>query len=348
MKAISIEDKKVGVGFPVYIVAELSGNHNHEFDRAVQLIDAAKDAGADAIKLQTYTPDTITLDCDSNLFGENGELSQGKSLYQVYQQAYMPWEWQPKLKKIANKKGLACFSSPFDPTSVDFLESMNVPIYKVASSEICDLPLLKKIAKTNKPIILSTGMATLREIDEALSTINGEGNDKVILLKCTSAYPASPSDINLKTMGHMSSVFNTPVGLSDHTLGHDVASAATSLGACMIEKHLTLCRNDGGIDDSFSMEPGEFKDMVRSIRIIERSIGRISYGPTRSEKIGVKNRRSLFIVNDIKKGDLISNKNVRSIRPGHGLKPKHIDKVIGKRARKDLLKGTPLQWELIK
>ena len=347
MKSIEIDGKKIGIGHPAYIVAELSGNHNHDFKRAVHLIDAAQDAGVDAVKLQTFTPDTITIDCDSDLFGSNGALSKGKTLYQIYQKAYMPWEWQPKLKEIANNKGLACFSSPFDPTSVDFLESMNMPAYKVASSEVCDLPLLRKIAKTNKPIILSTGMATFAEIDSALSTLKNAGNDKIILLKCTCAYPAIPSDMNLKTMAHMSNVLGVPTGLSDHTLGHDVALASVALGACMIEKHLTLCRNDGGIDDSFSMEPNEFKDMVDCIRIIESAIGNISYGPTQSEHIGVKNRRSLFVVKDIRKGELISHDNVRSIRPGHGLEPKYIDDALGMKAKRDLSKGTPLQWDII-
>ncbi len=344
MKKFEIDGRIIGPGHPVYMVAELSGNHNQSYDRAVQLIEAAKEAGADAVKLQTYTADTITIDSNSDLFKLKGTLWSGKTLYEVYQEAYTPWEWQPDLKATANRLGMACFSTPFDDTSIAFLEKMNVPAYKVASSEITDIPLLECIAETGKPVIISTGMASLGEIDEAVAVFENAGVSEIILLKCTSAYPANPADMNLLTIPHMENTFDVPCGLSDHSLGVEAALASVALGACCIEKHMTLRRSDGGPDAAFSMEPAEFKQMVDFIRVAEKAMGKVSYGPTSSEQIAKGCRRSLFVVNDIREGEKITLENVRSIRPGDGLEPKFLPQVLGKVARRDLKRGTPFSW----
>lgn len=345
---IQIEKNCVGESQPVYIIAELSANHNQEFEQAVTLIKSAKDSGANAVKLQTYTPDTLTIDCDNEFFTiGKGTTWAGKNLYSLYREAYTPWEWQPELKKIANSLGMDLFSTPFDPTSVDYLESMNVPAYKVASFEIVDIPLIQKIAQTGKPVILSTGMASVTEISDAVQAVRGEGNDQIALLKCTSAYPALPEEMNLRTIPHLSQMFDVPVGISDHTLGIAVPVTAAALGACIVEKHFTLSRKIPGPDSTFSLEPLEFKAMVDAIRETEKALGSVSYEITECEKASRVFRRSLFVVEAIKKGELFTAKNVRSIRPGNGMSPKYFDKILGKRARVDIKKGTPLTWPLV-
>lgn len=331
----------------VFIIAELSANHNQNFDLAVKTIKAMKDAGADAVKLQTYTPDTITIDCDNKYFQIKDGLWQGKTLYQLYQEAYTPWEWQPKLKEIAEDLGLICFSSVFDKTAVDFLEKMNVPAYKIASFEITDIPLIEYIASKGKPVIISTGIATLSDIEEAVNACKRMGNDQIALLKCTSAYPAPIEDANLLTIPNMKETFGTVVGLSDHTLGSSVAIASVALGAKLIEKHFILDRNLGGPDSAFSMEPEEFKQMVKSIREVEKALGKVTYDLTEKQKKSRDLSRSLFIVKDIKKGEVFTEDNVRSIRPGYGLSPKHYSNVIGKMTTKDIERGTPLKIEMV-
>ena len=342
-----INNRSIGPKYPVYIVAEMSANHNQNFDQAVATIKAAKRAGADAIKLQTYTPDTMTLNCDTKYFKIKGTIWEGQTLYDLYKQAYTPWEWQPKLKKFAEEIKLDFFSTPFDETAVDFLEEMQVPAYKIASFESVDLPLIRKVAKTHKPIILSTGMASLAEIDEAVQTIKQAGGTKLILLKCTSAYPAPPEEMNLRTIPHLSKAFGVPTGLSDHSMSLAVPVAAVTLGACVIEKHFTLSRNELSPDRSFSLEPSEFKEMVNAVRTAEKAIGEVYYGLTKSEKESRVFRRSLFAVKYIKAGEKIVSSSIRSIRPGHGLHTRHLNEIIGRRAKKDILPGTPLSWDLV-
>jgi pseudaminic acid synthase len=345
---IRIGQKKIGTLFPVYIIAELSANHNQDFNQAVKLIHAAKNAGADAVKIQTYTPDTMTLDCDNEYFAiGKGTIWEGKNLYDLYAEAYTPWEWQPDLKKIANDLDMCFFSTPFDSSSVDFLESMDVPAYKVASFEIVDIPLIQKIAQTGKPVILSTGMASLAEIEEAVHIILKEGNDQIALLKCTSAYPALPESMNLKTIPHLAEAFHVPVGLSDHTLGITASVVAVALGACIIEKHFTLSRSVTGPDSAFSLEPGEFKAMVDAIHQTKKSLGRVEYEGTELEKASKVFRRSLFVVKDMKKGEFFSRENIRSIRPGYGLPPKNVEIILGRKASRDIIRGTPLTWGII-
>jgi pseudaminic acid synthase len=314
---MQIENQEIGLGQPAYIIAELSANHNQDFEQAVKLIEAAKETGADAVKLQTYTPDTITIDCNNEYFQIGaGTIWEGRNLYDLYGEAHTPWEWQPKLKTVADELGIHLFSSPFDHTAVDFLEEMNVPAYKIASFEIVDIPLIRKVGRTGKPIIMSTGMATLAEIDEAVQTIRTEGNNQVALLKCTSAYPAPPEEMNLRTIPHLAQAFNVPVGLSDHTLGVAVPVAAVALGACIIEKHFTLSRAAPGPDSAFSLEPHEFKEMVDAVRVAEKALGHVSYTVTEKEAASRVFRRSLFVVKDMKTGEVFTEENVRSIRPG--------------------------------
>jgi len=346
--AITIKHRKIGPGQPTYVVAEMSGNHNQDFNQAVRIIKAAKEAGADAIKLQTYTQDTITIDCCNSYFmiGQ-GTIWVGRSLYDLYGEAYTPWEWQPDLKLIADELGMDFFSTPFDLTAVDFLETMNVPAYKIASFELVDIPLIDRVARTGKPIIISTGMATWEEIDEAVKTVRNSGNNQLALLKCTSAYPAPPEEMNLLTIPHLAESFGLPVGLSDHTLGITAATAAVALGACIVEKHFTMSRSNPGPDSAFSLEPHEFKSMVDAVRFAERSLGHVSYEATMNETASRVFRRSLFVVNDMKAGDIFTNKTVRSIRPGHGLHPRYLATVYGKIAARDIKKGTPLSWDLI-
>jgi N-acetylneuraminate synthase len=326
----------------------MSANHNHDFEQAVKIIEAAKDAGADAIKLQTYTQDTLTIDCANEYFQiDKGSIWEGRKLYELYREAYTPWEWQPKLKKIADRLGIDLFSTPFDATAVDFLEKMEVPAYKIASFEIVDIPLIRRIAQTGKPIILSTGMCTLAEIDEAVSTIREAGDNQLALLKCTSAYPSRPEDMNLLTIPHLAEAFCLPTGLSDHTQGTTVPVAAVALGACIVEKHLTLSRSIAGPDSAFSLEPHEFKAMVEAVRTTEKALGRVCYGASENEMKSQIFRRSLFVVQDMKAGEMFTAQNVRSIRPGHGLHTRYLDVVLGKKARVNINRGTPLSWDII-
>ena len=346
---IRIGERTVGTSCPVYIIAELSANHNQDFAEAEKLIHAARDAGADAVKIQTYTPDTLTLDCKNEYFTiGRGTQWEGKNLYELYGEAYTPWEWQPELRRTAQEIGLELFSTPFDPTSVDFLMDMGVPAFKIASFEIVDLPLIRTIARTGKPVIMSTGMASLAEIQEAVDAIRREGNDQIALLKCTSAYPALPEEMNLKTIPDMAGTFGVPVGLSDHTLGTAIPVAAVALGACIVEKHFTLSRKTPGPDSSFSLEPHEFRAMVDAIRGVEKALGTVNYDVTEHEKASRVFRRSLFAVEDIAEGEVFTGKNVRSIRPGYGLPPKYLPEILGKTARKNVCRGTPLSWDMVR
>ena len=347
-KEIKIGNKTVGENHPAKIVAELSGNHNGDYNRAIEIIHAAKEAGADAIKLQTYTADTITIDCDKPWFMTPGDgLWAGRTLHNLYEEAYTPWEWHEGLFAEAKKLGMEAFSSPFDPTSVDYLENLNVPAYKIASFEINDIPLIRKIAKLGKPIIFATGIAYEEDIELALNTCKEEGNDQVILLKCVSAYPTPYNLVNLRMMQNLKDKYDCVVGLSDHTPGGTIPVGSIALGAKMIEKHLTLNRSAGGVDDAFSMEPSEFARMVKEVRIMEEALGSYEYKLTDKQ---IKERglsRSLFVVKDIRKGETITEENVRSIRPGIGMHTKHYEEVLGRKASQDIEKGTPLSWELI-
>ncbi|MBU5314781.1 pseudaminic acid synthase [Clostridium bornimense] len=348
MNSFYIDNKEIG-GDRTFVIAELSANHNQDFDRAVEIIKAAKWAGADAIKLQTYTPDTITLDCDNEYFQiKQGTIWDGTTLHKLYQGAYTPWDWQPKLKKIAEEEGLICFSSPFDYTSVDFLEKMDVPAYKIASFEINDIPFIEYIASKGKPVIISTGIATLKDIEEAVNACRKVGNNNIALLKCTSAYPSPLEDINLKVIPNMKETFDVVVGLSDHTMSNTISLGAVALGAKIVEKHLTLRRKDGGPDSKFSMEPEEFKSMVDGIREMEKALGKVTYQLTEKQRSSREHSRSLFVVKDIKGGEKFTEENVRSIRPGFGMETKYIDDIIGKEAKIDIKKGTPMSWNLIK
>jgi pseudaminic acid synthase len=342
---IDIAGRRVGPGHKVYIVAEMSANHNQDFEQAVRILQAAKNAGADAVKLQTYTPDTLTINSDKEYFHVGGgTLWDGRTLYSLYGEAYTPWEWQPQLKKMADELALDLFSSPFDHTAVDFLETMRVPAYKIASFEVVDLPLIQRVARTGKPVIMSTGMATLSEINDAVHAFQEAGGKQLALLKCTSSYPAPPEEMNLRTIPHLSEAFNVPAGLSDHTLGIAVPVAAVAVGACLVEKHFTLSRSIPGPDSAFSLEPHEFKAMVESIRTVEKALGRVHYGVSEQEAKSRVFRRSLFVVKDIAAGETLSEDNVRSIRPGHGLSPKHLNEVLGRKAALDIKRGTPLRW----
>ena len=345
---ITIAERKIGPGHPVYVIAELSGNHNQSIDRAIEIIHAAAQAGADAIKLQTYTADTLTIDCDRPEFhiGE-GMIWKGKTLYQLYEEAYTPWGWQPKLKEEAEGLGLHCFSTPFDTTAVDFLEEMQVHAYKVASFELVDLPLIRRIAETRKPMIMSTGMGSIENIQDALDTAHNAGAKDIALLKCTSAYPAPPEEANLRTIPDLADRFDVVSGLSDHTLGIAVPIAAVSLGACIVEKHVTLSRDDPSPDSAFSLEPKELKDMVDAIRVAEQALGKVTYDLTEKQKASIVFRRSLFVVEDIAEGEECTERNVRIIRPGHGLPPKHLGDVLGKKAKKPIERGTPLSRDLL-
>ena len=347
-KEIRIGRHVISENSPTFIVAEMSANHNMDFDRAVAILQAAKDAGADAVKIQTYTADTITINCDSPCFQiTQGTLWDGTTLYKLYQSAFTPWEWQPKLKAAAEEMGLEFFSSPFDFSSVDFLEEMGVPAYKVASFEITDIPLIKKIAQTGKPIIIATGIARLSDIELALKTCKDAGNEKVILLKCTSSYPAPYEDINLRTMPSMGETFDCLVGLSDHSMGSAVAGAAVALGARMVEKHLTLSRADGGADAAFSMEPAEFKEMVDNIRKIEPALGKVTYDLTPKQAREREHSRSLFVAKDMRAGEIFTPENLRSVRPADGLHTMYYEELLGKRIKRDAKLGTPLSWDLI-
>lgn len=341
-------ERKIGPGNPVFIVAEMSGNHNQSYENALKIIDAAAEAGADAIKLQTYTPDTITIDSDKEYFQVKvNEAWAGQTLYQLYQKAYTPWDWQPKLKEYAESRGLVCFSTPFDVTAADFLEQMRVDIYKVASFEVVDIPLLKRIGQTKKPVIMSRGMASQEELELAIKTLKENGTSQIALLHCVSSYPAKPEEMNLATIPDMQERFSVVAGLSDHTLGSTIAIAAVALGASVIEKHVTLSRAAGGPDAGFSLEPDELKRMVLAVRDAEAALGKPRYGSGARESENMTFRKSLFVVADIKKGEKFTPENIRSIRPGHGLAPKYYDEVIGKMAAEDIERGIPLVWDLI-
>ncbi|KGR86907.1 pseudaminic acid synthase [Lysinibacillus boronitolerans] len=346
---IKIGNKEIGKHVKPFIIAEMSGNHNQSLERALHLVDLAAEAGVDALKLQTYTPDTITLDVHTGEFyiQDDENLWKGNSLYNLYKEAYTPWEWHEAIFNRAKEHGLLAFSSPFDETAVDFLETLNVPAYKIASFENVDIPLIRKVARTGKPIIISTGMATVGELDEAVGAARAEGNQQIVLLKCTSTYPATPANSNLATIPHMRELLGTEIGLSDHTLGVGVSVAAVTLGATVIEKHFTTSRSDGGVDSAFSMEPHELKMLVEETERAWQSLGQVQYGPTDAEKDSTKFRRSLYISENLNAGDLLTKENVRSIRPGLGLPTKYYDLIIGKHINQDVKKGTPLSWELL-
>jgi pseudaminic acid synthase len=347
-RCVEIAGRRIGPGEPVYVIAELSANHLKDLERAEKLLRAAVDAGADAVKLQTYTPDTLTLDSEKSPFQVHGGTPwDNTSLYELYRGAYMPWEWQPKLKAIADGLGVPLFSSAFDASSVEFLVSMGVPAFKVASFELVDVNLIEIIAKTGKPVLLSTGMATLGEIHEAMDAAARGGANQVALLKCNSAYPAPAEGMHLRTIPDMAREFQVPVGLSDHTIGNSAAIAAVALGASIIEKHLTLARGDGGADSSFSAEPAEFKEMVAAIRATEKALGAVNYGVTPEQKKSIVFRRSLRVTRDIKKGEQFAADNVRLLRPVNGLHPRHLREVIGRRASRDIERGTPMSWDLV-
>lgn len=349
IKNITIANREVGLGCEPFIIAEMSGNHNQDINRAVALVEAAASAGAHAIKFQTYTPDTMTLNISSgDFYISNPEsLWSGRSLYDLYGEAYTPWEWHKELFAIARSRGLIPFSSPFDRTAVDFLEDLDVPCYKVASFESTDLPLIRYIASKGKPIIISTGMANISEIDESVREIRKHGCEDIILLKCTSTYPASPENTNILTIPSMKGAFNCQVGLSDHTMGTAVSVASVALGATVIEKHFTLSRADGGVDSTFSLEPDELKALVNDTKVAWQSLGDVHYGPVGDENKSLAFRRSLYVVKDLLAGEVITEENVRAIRPGFGLAPKYLDIVMGKKLKKDVKQGTALSWDLV-
>jgi len=345
---IKIANKVISEEEPVFLIAELSANHMQDFDVAVETIRAIKDFGADAVKFQTFTPDTITINSDKSYFQiEQGTIWDGKTLYDLYGEAFMPWEWQPELKRIAEKLGLICFSSPFDKTAVDFLEEMDVPAYKIASFEITDVPLIEYIASKGKPVIISTGIAELCDIEMAVNACKRVGNHQIILLKCTSSYPAPLELMNLKTIPNMAETFGLTVGLSDHTIGSSVAVASVALGVKVIEKHFILDKNMGGLDSEFSAEPEEFSAMVKAVRDVEKAIGDINYDLTEDKMKSRNFSRSLFVVSNMAQGEEFTEENLRSIRPGYGLHPKHLKDVLGKKVRKPIEKGTPLSWDMI-
>ena len=344
---VTIDGRPIGTGQPTFIVAEISANHGQRMDDAVRLIEAAKGAGADAVKVQTYTADTLTIDCDNEYFRIKGTLWADRTLHGLYREAFMPWEWHAPLQQRARELGITFFSTPFDFSAVDLLESLDVPAYKIASFELVDLPLLRRVAQTGKPVIASTGMATLGEIDEAVQTLRTAGAMQIALLKCCSAYPAPAVAMNLQTIPHLSTAFGVPAGLSDHTLGIAVPVAAVALGARIIEKHFTLSRAVPTPDSAFSLEPTEFAAMVDVVRTAERAVGGVSYTATHEEAAMRVFRRSLFVVRDTQAGERFTNENVRAIRPGYGLHTRHLDQVLGCRASRDIARGTPLSWDLI-
>ena len=333
-----------------FIIAEMSGNHNQSLERALRIVDAAAESGVDAIKLQTYTADTMTLDiAEREFFISNPESPwYGSSLYELYERAHTPWAWQEKIFARAKELGLICFSTPFDATAVDFLEELGAPCYKIASFENTDLPLIRKVAQTGKPLIVSTGMATVAELDELVRTARENGCRDITLLKCTSSYPATPAGSNILTIPHMKELFGCAVGLSDHTLGIGSAVASVALGATVIEKHFTLARDDGGVDSTFSMEPEEMAQLVRECRTAWEALGEISYVVQPQEEKSLVFRRSLYIVADLRAGDVLTAENLRAIRPGYGLSPRYYDILLGRRVSREVRRGTPLSWELLR
>lgn len=345
---IEIDGKIISSEQPVYIIAEMSANHLQNLERAKKIIKYAKDAGADAIKLQTYRPDTLTLDCHSDEFlATPGSPWEGMNLYDLYEKAYTPWEWHKELFDYSKEIGITCFSSPFDCTAVDFLEDLGAPAYKIASFEIVDIPLIRKVASTGKPVIMSTGIAELKDIQLAIDTCKSVGNENIILLKCVSEYPTPYDELNLLTISNMRETFHCLTGLSDHSMGSCVPVAAVTLGACVIEKHLTISREDGGPDGTFSMEPIEFREMIENIKNIKKALGQVSYSLSDKQKKSRERGRSLYVTQDIKEGELFSENNIKSVRPGYGLHPKYYDVIIGKRAKKDLTYGEALSWECV-
>jgi len=345
MENFYINGRMIGEGAPAYIIAEMSANHAGSIDRAKEMIHIAKQSGADCIKIQTYTPDTMTIDCNNEYFNIEKGTWEGENLYSLYCKAYTPWEWHQELKDEAEKVGIDFLSTPFDNTSVDFLEELGMSFYKIASFELVDIPLLEYIASKNKPIIMSTGMGTLEEITEAVEAIYSTGNRQLALMKCSSAYPAKSEEMNLSTIPDLKKRFNLPVGLSDHSMGAFSATTAVALGANIIEKHFCISRAIKNPDSSFSMEPHEFKDMVEKVREVEKALGKVTYGVSKQEETNAGFRRSLFVVKDISAGELLTPENIRSIRPAYGLKPKHYKEVIGKKAVRELKRGTPLSFE---
>lgn len=344
---MKIENKKIGDGEPVFIIAEISCNHLQKKEYALKLIEEAKKAGADAVKFQTYTPDTLTINCNNEYFQLKGTIWEGKNLYELYQEAHTPWDWFPELFEKAKEEKIICFSSVIDETGLEFLEKIGNPIYKLGSFEINHIPLLKKVARTKKPIIISTGIAGVEDIELALETIRKENNNQIILLKCTSAYPAPLDEMNLKTMQDMEKRFNVMSGLSDHSDGIIAPLVATSLGAKVIEKHFILDRKEGGPDAKFSIEPQEFKEMVEGIRNAEKIMGKVNYEKGEETKKHIFVKRSIFVVKDIKEGEIFTKENIKIIRPGHGLEPKYYEEILGKKAKKEIKFGTPLNKELI-
>ncbi|WP_414471768.1 pseudaminic acid synthase [Microvirga sp. M2] len=347
---IKIADHTIGQGHPPFIIAEMSGNHNQSLERALKIVDAAADAGAHAIKLQTYTADTMTLDLDEGEFfiSDPNSLWSGTSLYRLYEEAHTPWDWQRTIFEHASRRGLICLSTPFDASAVDFLEELNAPCYKIASFENTDLPLIRRVAATGKPIIISTGMATIAELDETVRAAREAGCKDLILLQCTSTYPATPENTNLLTIPHMRELFGTEVGLSDHTMGIGVSVASVALGATVIEKHFTLDRADGGVDSTFSMEPAEMAQLVIETERAWQALGRITYGPVEAEKKSIQFRRSLYIVENMKAGEVLTEKNLRAIRPGRGLPPKYLQVMLGRPVPRDVQRGTALTWDLLR
>lgn len=345
-----IDSRAVGRGNPPFIIAEMSGNHNQSLDRALQIVEAAAASGAHALKIQTYTPDTMTIDLNDDEFkiSDKGSPWVGASLYELYGQAYTPWDWHQPIFEHARSLGIIPFSTPFDETAVEFLETLDVPCYKISSFENTDIPLVRRVAATGKPLIISTGMATVAELDETVRAARAAGCKDLVLLKCTSTYPASPENSNLRTIPHLREMFGCEVGLSDHTLGVGVAVASVAFGSSVIEKHFTLDRAAGGVDSTFSMEPAEMGQLVVEVERAWQSLGQISYGPTRTEFKSLQFRRSIYVVKDVKSGDILTNANVRVIRPGLGLPPKELEHVLGRIARSDMKRGTPLTWGCLK
>ena len=343
---IVIDGRKIGPDHPPYVIAELSGNHNGDIERAIELLVCAKDAGADAVKLQTYTPDTMTIDCDSDLFLIKEGLWAGRNLHELYQEAQTPWKWHQVLFDKAREVGITIFSTPFDSTAVDFLVELEVPAFKIASFEATDAALIAAAARVGKPMIVSTGMADLAEISEAVSAIRNENNMAIVLLHCVSAYPAPTDDSNLRTISHLGETFSVVPGLSDHTLGTSVSVAAVALGACVIEKHVTLRRSDGGPDAAFSLEPAELRMLVEQVQEVWRAVGAVDYERKPSESQMATFRRSVFVVEDVSQGEAFTEKNVRCIRPSYGLAPKHLADVLGRRASRAIVRGTPMDWTL--
>ena len=344
-----IAERQIGRGYPPFIIAEMSGNHNQSLERALQIVEAAAKAGAHALKLQTFTPDTMTLDIkEGEIFiTDPNSLWKEQSVYSLYEKAQTPWDWHKAIFDRARELGMLSFSSPLDESAVDFLESLNVPCYKIASFENTDIPLVRKVAATGKPLIISTGMATVAELDETVKAAREAGCKDLVLLKCTSTYPASPENSNLLTIPHMRELFNCEIGLSDHTMGVGVAVAAVALGATVIEKHFTLDRADGGVDSTFSLEPAEFSSLVRETERAWQGLGKVSYGPTKAEMNAVTRRRSIYIVEDLPAGTVLTRQHIRCIRPGHGLAPKFYETLLGKQLRRDVKKGTPMAWDLV-